>query len=156
MQRPSRRAGRGDPELPDADQRAKALALLDSPYKAAITKIPEGAAKSRGFAVGQAAAKAVLSVRKDDKSGAVPQYTPGTRPGWRPHPNPVPPNPPIDNPATAAGNVPAVLPQWASVTPFTMAAPWQFRLPPPPPRASTTYAREYDEVKRLGAKNSTV
>jgi hypothetical protein len=39
--------------------------------------------------------------------------------------------------------------------PFTMRAPWQFRLPPPPPLTSEIYARDYNEVKRLGGKQST-
>jgi hypothetical protein len=47
-----------------------------------------------------------------------------------------------------------MLPQWANVAPFTMASPWQFRLSGPPALASTQYATDYDEVKRLGGKNS--
>jgi hypothetical protein len=43
----------------------------------------------------------------------------------------------------------------AQVTPFTMATPWQFRLPGPPPLASAEYARDYEEVRRVGGKNST-
>lgn len=48
-----------------------------------------------------------------------------------------------------------MLPQWRRVTPFTMAAPWQFRLPGPPALASAEYARDYEEVKRVGGKIST-
>ena len=40
--------------------------------------------------------------------------------------------------------------------PFTMRAPWQFRLPPPPSLTSELYARDYQELKRLGGKQSTV
>ena len=54
----------------------------------------------------------------------------------------------------AAGNLPAMLPHWGSVTPFTMATPWQFRLPGPPSLASEQYARDYAEVQRLGGKAS--
>ena len=36
-----------------------------------------------------------------------------------------------------------------------MAQPWQFRLPGPPPLKSKQYARDYNEVKRLGGKTST-
>jgi hypothetical protein len=36
-----------------------------------------------------------------------------------------------------------------------MATPWQFRLPGPPALASADYARDFDEVKRVGGKNST-
>jgi hypothetical protein len=36
-----------------------------------------------------------------------------------------------------------------------MVTPWQFRLPGPPALASTEYAKDYEEVKRLGGKTST-
>jgi hypothetical protein len=36
-----------------------------------------------------------------------------------------------------------------------MAAAWQFRLPGPPALASPEYARDYEEVKQVGGKNST-
>jgi len=42
------------------------------------------------------------------------------------------------------------------MVPFTMRAPWQFRLPPPPSLASEPYTRDYQELKRLGGKQSTV
>jgi hypothetical protein len=82
--------------------------------------------------VGQAAAAAMLAARKTDGSNSPSSYAPTTAPGkWRPHPNPVPANPPIADAAVAVGNWPAVLPQWGNVEPFTMATPWQFRLPGP-------------------------
>jgi hypothetical protein len=99
----------------------------------------------------------MLNLRKADGAMTKVAYTPGSQPGqWRPHPNPVPANPPISDPVFAAGNVPAVLPQWAQMMPFTMRAPWQFRLPPPPSLTSEIYARDYNEVKRLGGKQSAV
>src|SRR5262245_49522939 len=119
------------------EQTEKALAIVDRAYTAALAKVPDGPSKTQGIAVGQAAAAAMLTARKNDGSSAPAQYTPGTAPGqWRPHPNPVPANPPIPDPALASGNWPAMLPQWGHVTPFTMAAPWQFRLPGPPALAS--------------------
>ena len=137
------------------EQRATALAAVDGAYTAAIGKVPDGPAKKHGISVGQAAAAAMLAARKVDGSSASSQYTPGTGPGkWRPHPNPVPANPPIADAALAIGNWPALLPHWGNVAPFTMATPWQFRLPGPPALASTRYAMDYEEVKRLGGKNS--
>jgi hypothetical protein len=138
------------------EQRAKALAIVDSAYAAALAKAPDGLPKRQGIALGQAAAAAMLAARHADGSGASPQYTPGTAPGqWQAHPNPVPPNPPVADPALAAGNWPAMLPQWGKVAPFIIATPWQFRLPGPPALASTEYARDYEEVKRVGGKTST-
>lgn len=135
------------------EQRAKAVSIVDSAYTAALAKVPDGPPKSHGIAVGQAAAVAMLAARKADGSSAPPQYTPGKAPGqWQPHPNPVPANPPIPDAVLAVGNWPAILPQWAHVTPFMMATPWQFRLPGPPALASADYARDYEEVKRIGGR----
>lgn len=143
--------GWGNPE-----QRAKALTLVDSAHTAALAKVPDGPPKNKGLAIGKSVAAAILAARKADGSTAPSQYTPETAPGkWRPHPNPVPPNPPIADAALAVGNWPAMLPQWGQITPFTMVAPWQSRLPGPPALASADYARDYDEVKRLGGKNSS-
>jgi Vanadium chloroperoxidase N-terminal domain len=138
------------------EQRTKALALVESACMTSLARVAEGAAKAGGIAVGQAAAAAMVAARKADGSAATVKYTPGTAPGqWQPHPNPVPANPPIADARLAAGNFPAVLPQWAHMAPFTMARPWQFRLPGPPALASAEYARDFDEVKRLRGKSST-
>ena len=138
------------------EQRTKALAIIESAYAAALAKLPEDLPKKHGVAVGQAAAAAMLAARKTDGSNASSQYTSGTAPGkWRPHANPKPPNPPIADPALVAGNGPALLPHWGQVMPFTMVTAWQFRLPGPHALTSAQYAKDYEEVKRLGAKNST-
>ena len=138
------------------EQRTKALAIIEGAYGAALAEVPDGSSKEEGLAIGKSAAAAILIVRKEDGSSASSQYTPGTEPGkWRPHPNPMPPNPPVVDAALAAGNLPAMLPQWRQVAPFTMTAPWQFRLPGPPALASADYARDFEEVKRLGGKTSS-
>src|SRR5262249_47786861 len=124
-------------------------------YTAALARVAEGRARHDGIAVGQAAAAAILTLRKSDGATATVSYTPGTQPGqWRPHPNPVPANPPVADSALAPRNLRAMLPQWGQLMPFTMRAPWQFRLPPPPSLTSELYTRDYNEVKRLGGKQS--
>ena len=144
--------GFGTPE-----QGTKARERIELAYAAALAKVPDGRSKGDGIAVGQMAAAAMLNLRKGDRATDKVTYTAGTQPGqWRPHPNPVPANPPVADAALAPGNVAAMLPQWAQVMPFTMRAPWQFRLPPPPALTSELYARDYNEVKRLGGKQSTV
>src|SRR5262245_43085730 len=71
------------------EQRAKAMAIVDSAYSAALAQVPDGLPKSQGIELGQAAAAAMLTARKADGSSVSPQYTPGTAAGqWRPHPNP--------------------------------------------------------------------
>jgi hypothetical protein len=47
--------------------------------------------------------------------------------------------------------IPYLQPQWAFVTPFAMDVSAQFRTFGPPPIASDRYARDYNEVKALGA-----
>ncbi len=85
------------------EQRTKALAIIEGAYGAASPRFPM--VKEEGLAIGKSAAAAILIVRKEDGSSASPQYTPGTELGkWRPHPNPMPPNPPVVDAALAAGN----------------------------------------------------
>ena len=137
-------------------QRQKAQEILDKAYGASLAKAPEGPPKENGIVIGRAAAAAMLAARKNDGATNKSSYTPRMAAGhWRPHPNPVPANPPIADASLAAGNQPAALPQWAEVTPFVMAAPWQYRLPGPPALGTERYARDYDEVKRVGGKTST-
>jgi hypothetical protein len=137
-------------------QKGTALAMLDQEYTTALARLPAGPAVGRGVEVGRAAGAAMLSLRKDDGATRDAPYTPGTGVGkWRPHPNPVPANPPIANPDAARGYASSALPGWGNVTPFTLLSASQFWLPGPPPLASATYARDYNEVKALGGKVST-
>ena len=93
-----------------------------------------------GVAVRAKAAAGIIALRACDVSFPVPPPPPfigGTDPGvWRPTP-----------PAFA----PMLAPWLANVTPFTLTRPSQFRAQPPPALATREYARDYDEVKALGA-----
>jgi len=117
--------------------------ILDSEYQAALAGIPDGDAKDRGVAVGQAAAAAIIAPRSGDGSAAQVTYTPGTEPGeWRP----TPPN-----------FLPALAPGWGYVTPFALRTGSQFR-PAPSPYFNLTsgaYRRNYAEVKSIGQAGST-
>jgi hypothetical protein len=97
---------------------------------AALAEIPDSPQKEQGITTGRAAATALLTARKSDGASAKSSYTAEMAPGrWRSHPNPVPANPTIADASLAPGSQPAWLPQWAAVTPFVMAMPWQFGLP---------------------------
>jgi hypothetical protein len=138
-------------------QKVATLALVDQAYTASIARVTDGPARNKGVAVGRAAGAAILALRKDDGASRDAPYTPGMGPGkWRPHPNPVPPNPPIANPDLARGYLPSLVPGWGNVTPFTLLSASQFWLPGPPALTSATYARDYNEVKSVGGKVSTV
>jgi hypothetical protein len=122
--------------------RPGSAADLDDVRAKTLAAIPDGPAKEAGIATGEAAAAAVLLMRAND--GSVPAvttpYIPGSQPGdWQPAP---------------PANAPAFLPGWGQVTPFALKEGAQFRLPPPPGLHTAQYARDYDEVKRLGRSDS--
>jgi hypothetical protein len=52
---------------------------------------------------------------------------------------------------TPLGNLPGAGPQFASMTPWVLRRPSQFRLPPPLALTSAEYAADYNEVKSMGA-----
>jgi len=109
---------------------------IDSVYHAALTAIADEAAKMRGIAVGEEAAAAVLALRIDDGATASESYRPYTQ---------------------ARVYVPTVLPeapQWMYRKPWLMTQPSQFRPGPPPGLESELWARDFNEVKALGSKNS--
>jgi hypothetical protein len=112
-------------------------AAIDNAYQAALAKVADGAAKSAGIAVGEQAAAAVLAFRADDSIDPVDSYRPYT---------------------TAGVYVPTAVPvavQWPQRKPWLMTSPSQFRPGPPPKLASEVWARDYNEIKALGGKNST-
>jgi hypothetical protein len=120
------------------------LASLTAMYNAAIdpSVIPDGLAKTRGIAIGLAAANAMIAARTGDgRFGACCFTVPAVlEPGdWRP---------------LASGNDPN---GWIrNVTPFLINSASQFRTKGPWPLTSPQYAREFNEVKSIGAKtNST-
>ncbi len=131
---------------------ALALAQVDAAYATALAQIPDGPAKSAGIAVGQAAAAAIVALRNTDHATTLVTYTPGTEPGdWQPTPNPVPFDPPA-----LADHLPAVLPGWGKVTPFVLQRSSQFEPKGPPRLSSSQFAADYNEVKAIGAKDSTI
>jgi hypothetical protein len=138
--------GFGSPAL-----QAVAVSQVDTAYNAALAGIPAGNAKNDGIALGRAAAAAILALRNTDHATQFVPYTPGTLPGeWQPTPNPVPFDPPA-----AADRLPAVLPGWGKVTPFVLRRSTQFEPEGPPPLSSRRYARDYNEVKTIGAQYSS-
>src|SRR6266478_273986 len=98
-----------------------------------------------GVAVGQEAAAGIIALRANDGSFPLnqPPFTGGTDVGvWRPTPSYLPGAPPTLSPALA--------PWLATVTPFTLTSPSQFRPMPPPPLGSSRNAAAYNEIKALG------
>jgi hypothetical protein len=111
-------------------------APLAKAYAAALGHVPDGPAKRAGIELGQRAANACLERRANDGAGARNAYAPHTSPGVY-----VPTSVPVSA-------------EWAMVAPWTMQSPAQFRPPAPPALASDVWARDFDEVKRLGSKDA--
>lgn len=116
-------------------------ATLDAKRGASLAAVVDGQAKTDGIAVGEAAALAVLAERANDGSLDDTPYTPGTEPGeYRP---------------TPPDFTPAFRPGLGQVTPFAIESGAQFRLAPPPALGSRRYARDYNEVKKVGDVSSS-
>jgi hypothetical protein len=113
---------------------------LDASRDKSLAAIAESGAKRAGIAVGVAAAEAVLALRAADGFDEPVSYVPGTKPGeYRP---------------TPPEHIPAFRPGFGQVATFSIRHGRQFRSAPPPPLGSKRYARDYEEVKRVGEATS--
>jgi hypothetical protein len=108
-----------------------------------IASIPDGPAKENGKMVGHASAIALMALRAGDGRGAAVPYS----------------FPSIPVPGvwilTPGATAPAT-PWLGQMRPFTFDDPAQFLPEPPPDLGSDTWADDYNQVKTLGDKNSTV
>ena len=118
---------------------------LDGRLATSLALIPDGPAKTGGIEVGAAAAVAMLAARTNDGRFSPFTVTQGDEPGeWR---------------STAFVNgVPVVEPApWVgNVKPFLIPSAAALRSDGPNALASSAYAEDFDEVKRLGSLTSTV
>jgi hypothetical protein len=112
-------------------------AAIDADYQVALRSLPDDRARSDGIAVGEQAANAVVASCANDGAVAPNTYRPYTTPGVY-----VP---------TAS---PAV-PHWGKRRPWVMTSGDQFRPGAPPALTSDVWKRDFDEVKTLGAMNSS-
>jgi len=109
---------------------------LEHAFAATLKQIVGQRGIDAGIALGEQAANDCLAMRANDGVGAANRYRPATTPGVY---------------------VPTTLPvshEWREVKPWLMKRPSQFRPQPPPALTSATWARDYNEIKQLGAKNS--
>src|SRR5688572_1554210 len=110
---------------------------IEAAYLKAIASVADDDAKSAGIAIGERAAAEILSQHAEDGSAASESY----------------------RPVTAAGvYVPTTIPvasQWLQRKPWLMESAAQFRPGPPPALDSAVWARDYNEVKALGARNGS-
>jgi len=111
---------------------------------AAISATESAKSVNAGVAWGQNVATTILSIRSTDGNSPAPppfvgvlgmESSPSAVGVWRPTP--------LLN-ATGAG------PQFATMTPWVLTRPSQFRLPPPNAVTSPEYAADYNEIKVMG------
>ena len=110
---------------------------FDSFYQTSLAAVPDGEPKSKGIQLGEQVAAEILALRAKDGTNAPNTY----------------------RPYTAAGiYVPTVLPVasgWGQVTPFALKESAQFRPPAPVSLQSAQWAKDCDEVKKMGAKTGS-
>jgi len=109
-----------------------------------LNSIPDGDAKTKGVALGAAAAQAIIQNRTNDGiANAVFAITQGTQPGeYRSTP-----------PFTVSGFYDS--PGWGNVKTFGIQNSTQFAVPPPYSLSSAEYTADYNEVKALGCLTCT-
>jgi len=110
---------------------------MNAALTAYLAAMPPGPAKEDGIKLGRAIAAKIVAQRATDGSDAADAYRPKTRPGVY-----------VPTPITVSS-------MWPNVTPFAMMSPSQFRPEPPIALNGKQWAADYNEIKMLGAKNST-
>jgi len=112
-------------------------AELDKALEASLSAITDGAPKTQGIKIGQQAGAMILAERSNDGSDAPNNYRPFT---------------------VAGKYVPTVLPiGWTvmGVKPFSLKSGNQLRPPAPYSLKSAQWAKDFNEVKTMGAKTGS-
>ena len=111
---------------------------LEESWLLALDGIRDEAAREKGKAIGDAAAKAALAAGGIDPAITQSPYKPRAQPGvW------------------TAVQMPVIEPFDVAFKPWVLKRVDAVRPGPPPALDSARWARDYDEVKRLGGKTST-
>ena len=116
-------------------------AMLDAALGTSLSKVADGQGKTDGVAIGSQVAEKLVALRSADQSDARVGFTP--KPGAGLY-QPTPPH-----------SSPAILAQWGGVTPFVLRSRSGLELAGPPAVASAAFVRDFNEVKEVGARNST-
>jgi hypothetical protein len=124
-------------------QTASLTAQHDASIAALSTK-EDAKSIQDGVAWGQSVADSIWALRLTDGIAPPPPPflgvlgivgTPAAIGAWRP---------------TPLANAPGAGPQFATMTPWVLTRPSQFRLPPPPALTSDVYTADYNEVQTMG------
>ena len=113
-------------------------ALLEENHAIAMSAVRDEKKREAGRAIGEQAAAAAVKSSGLDPAIVQTPYRPRATPGvWVPT------------------GLPTTEPYWAAFKPWAIPSADALRAPPPPALASATWARDYEEVRRLGSKTST-
>ena len=116
-------------------------ANLDADYATSLANIDDGKSKDRGIAFGERAAARIIKLRMNDGWNAAIAFTVPPAPGvWRP---------------TPPANLPMLAPWMGDVRPFMLRNSHQFLPHGPEAMTSDQYTKDFNEVKSVGALNST-
>ena len=114
--------------------------MLDAALSATRAKIPDGQAKTDGVSLGKQVGEQTVALRAGDGADAKMAFNP--KPGVGAY---------VPTPPQALA---AILPQWGAVTPFVLRGNVALEWKGPPASGSAAFARDYDEVKSVGARQS--
>jgi hypothetical protein len=109
----------------------------DVVLQAALALVPDGSDKTQGVQLGEKVAAAILMDRSADGADAPDTYRPHGAPGAY-----------VPTVLTASWN-------WGLVKPFAMKSCDQFRPSPPYALSSVQWAKDYNEVKQMGARTDS-
>lgn len=115
----------------------QAVEEVQSMMASQLVALPDGLAKSQGIKLGEAVAAEILKARSMDGSDAPDAYRPRTKAGVY-----------IPTPITVGST-------WPNLKPFALKGPSQFRPEPPVALTSAEWTADYNEIKDLGARDST-
>jgi hypothetical protein len=115
-------------------------ATLDAALSTSLAPIADGDVKNQGLEVGREVAAKLFELRKTDGATAKGEYNFGIGPGVYQK------TPPM--------NALPVLPHWRYVKPFVLTSATQFSPPGPPAPGSAAFAKDFNEVKKLGTRKS--
>ena len=115
--------------------------MLDTAFNATMARIGDSQGKTDGTRIGSQIAEKLVALRSADGSDIKVTFTP--KPGAGLYQ------------LTPPHSMSAILPQWGGVTPFVLRSRSGLAFKGPPAITSAEFARDFDEVKSVGARNST-